>query len=66
MSKPNAITSAPNLEYKPIQFIELEQNAKEIEIDETSVYDWIVDIDLITTIAKNGWKVYLSKKYADS
>ena len=39
---------------------------KEIEIDETSVYDWIVDIDLITTIAKNGWKVYLSKKFADS
>lgn len=34
-------------------------------IDETSVYDWIVDIDLITQIGKEGWKVYLSKKFAE-
>ena len=60
LDKPNAITSAPNLEYQPIKI-----NEKDIEIDETSVYDWIVDIDLITTIAKDGWKVYLSKKFSD-
>jgi hypothetical protein len=29
------------------------------------MYDWIVDIDLITYIAKEGWKVYLSKKFAE-
>lgn len=28
---------------------------EEIIIDETSVYDWIVDIDLITNVAKDGW-----------
>ncbi|CAD8187620.1 unnamed protein product [Paramecium octaurelia] len=66
MTKPNAITSGYNLEYKPIQYKEIQSDLKEIEIDETSVYDWIVDIDLITTIAKNGWKVYLSKKFADA
>jgi hypothetical protein len=38
---------------------------EDIVIDETSVYDWIVDIDLITSVAKEGWKVYLSKKFAD-
>lgn len=38
---------------------------EEIVIDETSMYDWIVDIDLITYIAKEGWKVYLSKKFAE-
>ncbi|KAM3128244.1 hypothetical protein pb186bvf_019663 [Paramecium bursaria] len=65
MDKPNAITSAPNLEYQPLKIQEDNSNKKEIEIDETSVYDWIVDIDLITTIAKDGWKVYLSKKFAD-
>lgn len=59
------ITSAPNLEYKPLQYTDASNEAEEIEIDETSVYDWIVDIDLITTIAKDGWKVYLSKKFTD-
>ena len=36
---------------KPLEVID------EIVIDETSVYDWIVDIDLITSVAKEGWKV---------
>lgn len=31
-------------------------------IDETSIYDWIVDIDFITSINNNGWKVWLSPK----
>jgi hypothetical protein len=66
MNRPNAITTGYNLEYKPVQYKEVEKDVKEIEIDETSVYDWIVDIDLITTIAKNGWRVYLSKKFADT
>lgn len=32
----------------------INENEPEI-IDISSVYDWIVDIDLITNIARNGW-----------
>ncbi|CAK70642.1 unnamed protein product (macronuclear) [Paramecium tetraurelia] len=31
-------------------------------IDETSIYDWVVDIDFITSINSSGWKVWLSPK----
>ncbi|EAR86836.1 50S ribosome-binding GTPase (macronuclear) [Tetrahymena thermophila SB210] len=28
--------------------------------DQSSVYDWIVDIDLVTQVSKEGWKITLS------
>lgn len=27
------------------------------------MYDWIIDIDLVTSIAKQGWKVTLSDRF---
>lgn len=48
----------------PVKIEQAESN-QEVIIDETSVYDWIVDIDLITNVAKEGWKVFLSKKFAE-
>ncbi len=35
-------------------------------VDTSSVYDWVVDIDLITNIGKEGWKVTLSQKFFSS
>lgn len=35
------------------------------EIDETQVYDWILDIELITNVGINGWPVYLSQYFKD-
>lgn len=29
----------------------------------TDMYDWIVDVDLITNINKNGWKMNFSKGF---
>jgi hypothetical protein len=34
-------------------------------IDETAMYDWIIDIDLLTNIAREGWTVTLSKSFYD-
>ena len=31
--------------------------------DDSEVYDWIVDIDLITNIASTGWIITLSEKF---
>ena len=40
-------------EYKgnPSQILEVRENI----LDETSIYDWIIDIDLMTTIASSNW-----------
>ena len=32
----------------------------------TDVYDWIVDIDLITNINKDGWKISFSQYFLDN
>jgi len=32
-------------------------------MDNSSVYDWVVDIDLLTNITKDGWKVNFIDKY---
>lgn len=32
--------------------------------DYEDVYDWILDIDLITNINMTGWKVYFSEKFS--
>jgi hypothetical protein len=29
------------------------------------VYDWIVDIDLLTNVASKGWRVIFSKSFYD-
>jgi hypothetical protein len=34
------------------------------ESDQEDVYDWILDIDLITNINMSGWKVYFSDKFS--
>jgi hypothetical protein len=27
------------------------------------MYDWVIDIDLVNNIAKEGWKIFLSEKF---
>lgn len=34
--------------------------------DLSSVYDWIVDIDLVTQVSFEGWKITLSPSFFDS
>jgi len=28
------------------------------------MYDWVIDIDLLDDICQDGWKVYLSDRFA--
>ena len=34
--------------------------------DDSEIYDWIVDIDLLTKVAKEGWEVKFSKNFIES
>ena len=34
--------------------------------EENDIYDWVVDIDLLTNINKDGWKIRFSKKFLES
>ena len=43
----------------PSHFTEVDKRA----VDESTVYDWIVDIDLMTHIINKGWSVYLSPRF---
>ena len=33
------------------------------DLSDSEIYDWIVDIDLITNVFKNGWNVNFSKQF---
>lgn len=33
------------------------------DYDKEDVYDWIIDIDLITNINKTGWKIFFSDQF---
>lgn len=34
-----------------------------VDIRGSDVYDWIIDIDLITNIYKEGWKINFSEHF---
>jgi hypothetical protein len=56
----NSITCTNPDEQQNIQELSNEENQQIAPlIDESQVYDWILDIDLITNISTTGWAVIL-------
>ena len=56
----NKISETKNLRQSG-KFKKSQNNNK--QLDQSTVYDWVVDIDLVKNISRDGWKVTLSDQF---